>query len=327
MTTRKLVVTLETVTPMFLAGADSQKPELRPPSVRGQLRYWLRAALGAIVGDDLEALKRAESEVFGDTTGRGAVEVRAKWIVKKKPITEDALPHPSAEHSANMKGFPSGSQFQLTLIQRSNNEATWLAAIASLLLMVSIGGLGRRCRRGWGSLLIVSLECLPDNCVSTDLYNFLITRPNSPTDWRTHLQNIESEARNCSRKLVDSLGLRTANLTRKYLNFSNRKSYSIILQPNKKPFDNWKSAIRAFGETEHQWLKSKRLPINSVGFTRGKERQASPLWLRVLPVQLSDSTTRFILLAVLFDVDFDSKGSNYQAVKKFLESANFEVPQ
>ncbi len=38
---RQLTVTLETVTPMFLGGAEPRgKPELRAPSFRGALRYW-----------------------------------------------------------------------------------------------------------------------------------------------------------------------------------------------------------------------------------------------------------------------------------------------
>jgi CRISPR type III-B/RAMP module RAMP protein Cmr1 len=34
----KVLLTLETVTPLFLGGAE-QQPELRPASVRGALRY------------------------------------------------------------------------------------------------------------------------------------------------------------------------------------------------------------------------------------------------------------------------------------------------
>ncbi|MCX7683492.1 MAG: type III-B CRISPR module RAMP protein Cmr1 [Anaerolineae bacterium] len=41
-------VRLETVTPVFLGGADPcGAPELRPPAFRGALRYWLRAAIEA----------------------------------------------------------------------------------------------------------------------------------------------------------------------------------------------------------------------------------------------------------------------------------------
>ncbi len=39
---------LETVTPLFLAGADQQKAELRPPAFRGALRYWFRAIAASI---------------------------------------------------------------------------------------------------------------------------------------------------------------------------------------------------------------------------------------------------------------------------------------
>jgi CRISPR-associated protein Cmr1 len=38
-----LTITLETVTPLFLGGADPRgAPELRPPAFRGAMRYWLR---------------------------------------------------------------------------------------------------------------------------------------------------------------------------------------------------------------------------------------------------------------------------------------------
>src|SRR6266850_1449561 len=68
----KLTVTLETVTPLFLGGAEAQdrnrSPELRPPAFRGALRYWLRAALGGVIGDNnLDGLHRLESAVFGST--------------------------------------------------------------------------------------------------------------------------------------------------------------------------------------------------------------------------------------------------------------------
>ncbi len=45
----QLSVTLETVTPLFLGGADPRgAPDLRSSAFRGALRYWLRAALGMV---------------------------------------------------------------------------------------------------------------------------------------------------------------------------------------------------------------------------------------------------------------------------------------
>ncbi|MCD6363255.1 MAG: type III-B CRISPR module RAMP protein Cmr1, partial [Synergistetes bacterium] len=45
----KVSLEVETVTPLFIAGADQRNignEGLRPPSLRGLLRWWFRAALG-----------------------------------------------------------------------------------------------------------------------------------------------------------------------------------------------------------------------------------------------------------------------------------------
>ena len=34
---------LETITPMFMAGADGETFELRPSSIKGDMRFWWRA--------------------------------------------------------------------------------------------------------------------------------------------------------------------------------------------------------------------------------------------------------------------------------------------
>lgn len=67
---------LQVITPLFLAGARQQHVELRPPSIRGALRFWSRAMMGVVVGG---ALKRLENwklpsgglprpQVLGDNT-------------------------------------------------------------------------------------------------------------------------------------------------------------------------------------------------------------------------------------------------------------------
>jgi CRISPR-associated protein Cmr1 len=71
----KLTVTLETVTPLFLGGAE-QQPELRPASFRGALRFWLRALLGAHIGDNVEHVREAENRVFGSTNSASPITVR-----------------------------------------------------------------------------------------------------------------------------------------------------------------------------------------------------------------------------------------------------------
>ncbi len=86
-------------------------------------------------------------------------------------------------------------------------------------------------------------------------------------------------------------------------------------------WDDYKSAILYFCQEEHQWLQANPDLVKSIGYTR-PNRQASPLWLRVLPYK-----TKYILLATLFDIDFP--GSDYKAVTKFLvnEAKFTEIPQ
>ena len=61
-----ITFTCETITPMFLAGADGTTPELRAPSIKGALRFWWRAMNG---DKDLKTLQEEETKIFGGTSG------------------------------------------------------------------------------------------------------------------------------------------------------------------------------------------------------------------------------------------------------------------
>ena len=62
---QEVTFTLQTITPLFLAGAEQDSAELRAPSFRGAMRYWLRALVGSKYGTNKEGLKEvvaAESD-------------------------------------------------------------------------------------------------------------------------------------------------------------------------------------------------------------------------------------------------------------------------
>jgi CRISPR-associated protein Cmr1 len=63
MAMKTITFSCETITPMFLSGADGSTPELRPPSIKGALRFWWRA----MNGGDYKVLKNREDEIFGST--------------------------------------------------------------------------------------------------------------------------------------------------------------------------------------------------------------------------------------------------------------------
>ncbi|HMF36951.1 MAG TPA: type III-B CRISPR module RAMP protein Cmr1, partial [Isosphaeraceae bacterium] len=70
-----LEVELEAVTPLWIGGASKQA-ELRPPSVRGYMRFWFRALAGGLLGEELRNVWEAERAVFGNTTRASSVVVR-----------------------------------------------------------------------------------------------------------------------------------------------------------------------------------------------------------------------------------------------------------
>lgn len=189
---RTLTVTLETVTPLFLGGAEPRgTPELRPPAFRGALRYWLRAALGGVVGDqDLSVLHRLESAVFGSTDekagGASTITVRlnprnllAPQLYKKQPpvLVEkegQARRQPTGHdylywsmgESGNQQRdnyqppkqfYAPGASFDLTLSSRpgvKEVEQQFRQAVAALWLLLHFGGIGSRSRRTAGSLSV-----------------------------------------------------------------------------------------------------------------------------------------------------------------------------
>ncbi len=90
-----ITFTCETITPMFLSGADGTTPELRAPSIKGALRFWWRAMNGHL---SLSELKKQEGEIFGDNNNRSKFTLFIKEVNLQKG---EAAPTPHIElHNA-----------------------------------------------------------------------------------------------------------------------------------------------------------------------------------------------------------------------------------
>lgn len=312
-----LTVTLETITPLFLGGAEPRgAPELRPPAFRGVLRYWLRAALGGVLGDDIEAVRRAEAAVFGSTDetrgGASAVTVRIRsrtlpgperFRRSQRPQSgRDYLYWSMAESGQVQRGnylpprqyLPTGTKFDLTIATRpgaSNHNAALEAAAAALWLLVQLGGVGSRSRRTAGSLRV--LEDVQFQGLQFTLRG--------------------DSAEEVARSLAD--GLRRVREV--CATMSGGNTSCVVQAPTS--FDvlhpatcavwvlgMWSSADAAV-EAIGSWLRDARaalplsarvafgLPMQRVGL-HGVDRRASPLWLTVTPV----ATGRWAGIATLF---------------------------
>jgi len=186
-------VTLETVTPLFLGGAESRPkegiegtPELRSPSFRGAMRYWFRAFVGGIYGDEEQkAVQKAESFLFGSASSNTGHASRVLIRIKnqklkplqkyekiKGPNGRPLLPPAGRDYlywSMDKSGkaekgnlllarhyIPQESIFDFLVSIRtiSDWELVQKYAMYSLWLTTQLGGIGSRSRRTAGSLSI-----------------------------------------------------------------------------------------------------------------------------------------------------------------------------
>lgn len=259
----KLELTLETVTPMFLRGADGSTPELRPPAFRGVMRYWLRAALGGVIGDNTsDKLREFETKVFGNTESGSPIVVRLHGEMKAG--TSLALPHKVGGQAVPRNAFQPDQSFVLILQATSSiDEIVWQSACASLSLALLLGGVGLRSRRGGGSLRVVSS--------SNEI--LIQTSPLKLAEWNEHIQTVISQSVQTIQKLAGQKTLSLSTAPAKYPCASKGALVRLTDAAFAKP--TAKETIIA--------LMNAMPNKDFVGYAGpGSRRQASPLWAHVL---------------------------------------------
>jgi CRISPR-associated protein Cmr1 len=156
----KITFTCETITPMFLAGADGSTPELRAPSIKGALRFWWRALNGHL---SLGELKEREGEIFGNTDRRSKVIMRIENFSAGRHNLTNAAPTP---HNPRYQkdAFRVGTTFKvhLSMMNEVKKEGTVIFSFDDLqnlfLLMATLGGIGGRVRRGFGAFSVTDIQ-------------------------------------------------------------------------------------------------------------------------------------------------------------------------
>lgn len=299
----ELKVTLETVTPLFLGGADPRGvPELRAASVRGALRFWLRALLGGILGDqnqNLKSLRTAEAAVFGSTdTGASPVVVRIAGS-PQPPQPYRPLLHSSSK-TFTFQGIKPGEKITLTLSSRPPHDSVPDAAWGAFLTFVLLGGLGKRSRRGFGSLIVrsASNEAPMQPPDYSDLVNF-----------SKQLPSLIHEVRRAIQSFLQTMGLKGSD--------PNSPPHFPILHGQhskilfcKRPFQSWEEAMKEFWNVlRSDPYRDKRV----FGFAGSDGRQASPLHLRIL--KLGNS---YYILITAFRVRFAGGSPSWEVMQRFL---------
>lgn len=168
---------LTTITPAFLGrfGAKDQTGDRIPfpvPSLRGTLAYWLRALIGAHVGDNLTDLRKAESAVFGaarsgDVGGPSTIWLRGPLIgVRTFSTSNDGIGYllgPGLRDSDAPAARYLGPAMQIGLEVRNTGGPVHADLfLAALWALRTFGGIGARARRGFGTMEVdrpLSVPC------------------------------------------------------------------------------------------------------------------------------------------------------------------------
>ena len=189
---RELVATYKIVTPMFIGGADQSPADgIRPPSVKGALRFWWRALnWGRFwnessekeeplrVQEALRALYRGEASLFGvsaddknNTRGQGCFSLSISQPSQIEKI--DDWPPNDPNHGASYMAYgilrtndevhrlaiKEGVEFTLRIVFKNNTKGCDIKQVNDAVEAWSLfGGLGGRSRRAMGSITLTSVD-------------------------------------------------------------------------------------------------------------------------------------------------------------------------
>lgn len=191
---RRLVAEFLVTTPMFIGDGMQQAVSIRPPSLKGALRFWWRALQwprlyqqsGANQTSALERLHQEEAALFGLASNRGAKGSesggKARFNLRVEDehscvyFPQEEAREPSFKYLLGQGLFPPGkppkgglkrhaikpdSCFAVILIGRlgrlAPTDKQWKSLEQALLVFGLLGGLGSRARKGLGSVSIQSL--------------------------------------------------------------------------------------------------------------------------------------------------------------------------
>ena len=177
------------VTPLFCAGADPKgSPELRLAGFKGVLRYWWRALAWAECGAQLDVIQQREDRLFG-SAGGGQSRVSMRLAVDSDPpmvsvdsvltvsLTNKSVVGNGARYlgygvmetfASSHKNTKAGQltraclrapfDFTVRMRGRDLSEQESAALRDALIALGTIGGMGAKSRKGYGSLALRSLR-------------------------------------------------------------------------------------------------------------------------------------------------------------------------
>jgi CRISPR-associated protein Cmr1 len=296
-----MTVTLRTVTPVILggaaevpAGAEKTKgglvpifrvpAEIRPPSIRGAMRFWFRALWGE--GSD-RGLREYEARYFGSTT-TGQCPVRMRWHgnasasrpwhmggsgmgIRYLGFTLDTHVKVDGQRVRRIREYIEPG-YEFRLIFRSSDLAALKVHWAAMWLLGHLGGVGLRSRRGFGSLTIREVAGAP-----------FALRVAAEARSAEEAAGVIGEGIQC---LARELGLSVDREPSGFAQFHRAQPIRVLGGP-KDGWKEWRQALDGIGLALQQFRRglmpiSRRAPFGlPLQRVSEDERHASPLFIHI----------------------------------------------
>jgi CRISPR-associated protein Cmr1 len=334
----ELVCKIRIDTPLFMGGADPRgdietannaRMEVRAASIRGALRYWLRALCGP--GHPVEIA------VFGGPSDAGAIALA---------VDDGVFTTTAYDASRDGKGYllwsmakntrepgrrfvAAETSFKLTLSTLfDDNDSTHSLKLArsALWLLTRFGGIGSRSRRGAGCISVSSESGFPDQALP------LVSNATSAAELTTELSKgveyIRSLVTNPSRdRSTDFLSQLSAECWVLETNQTPRRTWSSEIAAREdigKQYSLFRpDKVTAQGSAARSWADrivfglpmAGQPDIGAVQISASPtiDRRSSPLWLRI--TRLADGNG-YVGVATLFKGTFLPPNVRLYATRK-----------
>lgn len=317
MKTKTVIFNCEIVTPMFIGDATGDA-ELRPPAIKAALRFWWRAMNAHLT---LDQLREKETEIFG---GGGEEAKASKFSILLENVKGEAKPYDYENNPKKTFDFINNNNIGLKYffytflyLKKTGNylpvdttfsvkfqyreEAVIKSVLAAFWLLVHLGNLGSRARRGAGSFRVI------EEVTNENNPNFLTSIENYRANIAT-IKNIFG--------ITDNIESTEDSINNGYSHLLNSTVYF-----SDKSFDTWQKALNDIGNK----MKKHRLKgsiarlkyTESAAFglpirhNNGKynvvplnfERRASPLIIKI--EKINDNQYYWVVTHLSGDFLFD----------------------
>jgi hypothetical protein len=258
--------------------------------------------LGGVIGDApdrLDDLRKAESAVFGSTDA-GASPVVVQVTGEERVGAFRPLLH-SQSKTFTFQGIAPDKTLTITLAPRPPHRAIPEAALGSVVMFILLGGMGKRSRRGFGSVVVRSVEIgfplQPSAYMTADAFSIRVS-------------SLIKEAISKAESLVQALEIRVGTPSSlSSLPILNEQHAKVLFC--KMPFEGWEEVMKEFWKV----LRSDRYRDNRIfGFAGNSGRQASPLHFRIVKIG-----SVYHILLTAFRLRFSGQQPSWGVMQRFLE--------